>query len=169
MKKENENIHKYPTDDFKIVQKFSQQLKNELGDFIMGTIIFGSSARRQTTKESDIDVLVVSNDISFQINDALVESYRIIIEKIIATTSPKLHVTSMTYTSFWEYVKAGDPVAVNILRDGVGILDTGFFEPLQKLLQQGRIRPSEESVWRYFGRAPRTLLNSKWHLSTNVT
>ncbi|MBT6774806.1 hypothetical protein HOA91_05550 [Candidatus Woesearchaeota archaeon] len=164
MKKENENIHKYPTDDFKIAQKFSQQLKNELGDFIMGTIIFGSSARRQTTKESDIDVLVVSNDISFQINDALVESYRIIIESIIANTSSKLHVTSMTYTSFWEYVKAGDPVAVNILRDGVGIIDTGFFEPLQKLLQQGRVRPSEESVWRYFGRAPRTLLNSRWHL-----
>ena len=164
MKKENENIHKYPTDDFKIAQKFSQQLKNELGDFIMGTIIFGSSARRQTTKESDIDVLVVSNDISFQINDALVESYRIIIESIIANTSSKLHVTSMTYTSFWEYVKAGDPVAVNILRDGVGIIDTGFFEPLQKLLQQGRVRPSEESVWRYFGRAPRPLLNSRWHL-----
>ena len=164
MKKENENIHKYPTEDFKIVQKFSQQLKNELGDFIMGIVMFGSSARRQTTQESDIDVLVVSNDISFQINDALVESYRIIIEKIIANTSGKLHVTSMTYTSFWEYVKAGDPVAVNILRDGVGIMDTGFFEPLQKLLQQGRIRPSEESVWRYFGRAPRTLLNSRWHL-----
>ena len=86
MKKENENIHKYPTDDFKIAQKFSQQLKNELGDFIMGTIIFGSSARRQTTKESDIDVLVVSNDISFQINDALVESYRLIVENIIGNS-----------------------------------------------------------------------------------
>ena len=164
MKKENENIHKYATDDFKIVQKFSQQLKNELGDFLMATILFGSSVRRQSTKESDIDVLVISNDVSFQITDALIESYRIIVEKIIVNTSPKLHITSMTYTSFWEYVKAGDPVAVNILRDGVGIIDSGFFEPLQKLLQQGRIRPSEESVWRYFGRAPRTLINSKWHL-----
>ncbi len=164
IKKENENIHKYPTDDLKIVQKFSQQLKNELGDFLMATIMFGSSVRRQATKESDIDVLVVSNDVSFQITDALVESYRIIVENIIAKTSPKLHITSMTYTSFWEYVKAGDPVAVNILRDGVAVIDNGFFEPLQKLLQQGRIRPSEESVWRYFGRAPRTLLNSKWHL-----
>jgi uncharacterized protein (UPF0332 family) len=70
----------------------------------------------------------------------------------------------MTFTSFWEYAKAGDPVVVNILRDGVALYDTGFFEPLQRLLKQGRIRPSEESVWRYFGRAPRTLTNSRWHL-----
>jgi predicted nucleotidyltransferase/uncharacterized protein (UPF0332 family) len=164
IKKENENIHKYPTDDLKIAQKFSQQLKNELGGFLMGTVMFGSAVRRETTKESDIDVLVISDDVTFQVTDALIESYRIIVEKIIAQTSSKLHVTSMTFTSFWEYVKAGDPVAVNILRDGVGLIDTGFFEPLQKLLKQGRIRPSEESVWRYFGRAPRTLLNSKWHI-----
>ena len=26
------------------------------------------------------------------------------------------------------------------------------------------LRPSEESIWRYFGRAPRTLLNSRWHV-----
>ncbi|HLD72940.1 MAG TPA: nucleotidyltransferase domain-containing protein [Candidatus Nanoarchaeia archaeon] len=163
-KKENENIHKYPTDDLKLAQNFSQQLKNELGDFLIGIALFGSAVRRETSPESDIDILVISDDVSFQITDALIESYRLIVEKIIAKTSPKLHVTSMTYTSFWEYVKAGDPVVVNILRDGVTLIDTGFFEPLQVLLKQGRIRPSEESVWRYFGRSPKTLLNSRWHL-----
>jgi len=83
---------------------------------------------------------------------------------VIVKTSPKMHITSMTFTSFWEYAKAGDPVVVNILRDGVALIDTGFFEPLQVLLKKGRIRPSEESIWRYFGRSPKTLLNSKWHL-----
>ena len=151
-KKENENIHKYPTDDLKLAQNFSQQLKNELGDFLIGIALFGSAVRRETSPESDIDILVISDDVSFQITDALIESYRLIVEKIIAKTSPKLHVTSMTYTSFWEYVKAGDPVVVNILRDGVTLIDTGFFEPLQVLLKQGRIRPSEESVWRYLMR-----------------
>lgn len=163
-KKENENIHRYPTEDVKLAQKFSLLLKKELGDFMLAAIVFGSSVRRDSTPKSDIDVLVISNDASFVINDALVESYRIIVENTIGKVSPKLHITSMTYTSFWEYVKAGDPVAVNILRDGVALIDTGFFEPLQILLKQGRIRPSEESVWRYYGRAPRTLINSKWHL-----
>lgn len=163
-KKENENIHKYPTEDIKTAQRFAQQLKNELGDFLMSVVAFGSAVRKQSTEKSDIDILVITDDASFQITDALVEAYRIIVEKLIYKTSSKLHVTSMTFTSFWEYIKAGDPVAINILRDGVALIDPGFFEPLQILLKQGKVRPSEESVWRYFGRAPRTLLNSKWHV-----
>ncbi len=163
-RKANENIHRYPTEDLKLAQKFSQLLKSELADFLLGAIVFGSTARKDATAKSDIDILLVTDDTTFQINDALVEGYRIIVEKTMSKVSPKFHITSMTYTSFWEYAKAGDPVVVNILRDGVAMLDSGFFEPLQRLLQQGRIRPSEESVWRYFGRAPKTLLNSRWHL-----
>ncbi len=163
-KKENENIHRYPTDDVKIAQKFAQELKNELGDFLLSAVVFGSSARKQMTPESDIDVLVITDDTRFQLSEALIEGYRLIVEKLVIRTSPKLHITSMTFTSFWEYAKAGDPVVVNILRDGVALIDTGFFEPLQILLKNGRIRPTEESIWRYFGRAPQTLLNSKWHV-----
>ncbi len=163
-RKENENIHRYPTQDLKIAQRFAQELKNELGDFMISAVAFGSSVRREATPESDIDVLIVSDDASFVINEPLVEGYRMIVERLIGKISTKLHVTSMTFTSFWEYAKAGDPVVVNILRDGVALIDIGFFEPLQRLLKMGRIRPSEESVWRYFGRSPRTLLNSRWHV-----
>jgi uncharacterized protein (UPF0332 family) len=163
-KKKNENIFKYPTDDLKLAQEFAQKLKNELGDFLIGVVVFGSAARKVQTDKSDIDVLVISDDISFKLTDALVEGYRVIIENIIASTSAKLHVTSMTFTSFWDYMRAGDPVATNILRDGVALIDIGFFTPMQELLKQGRIRPTEESIWRYFGRAPRTLINSRWHV-----
>lgn len=163
-KKANENIHKYPTDDVKIARNFADKIKLELADFLKGVVLFGSITRREATAESDIDVLVVTDDVSFQLTDALIEAYRVMIENVITRVSRKLHVTSMTFTSFWEYAKAGDPVVVNILRDGVALYDAGFFDPLQRLLKQGRIRPSEESVWRYFGRAPRTLTNSRWHL-----
>jgi len=163
-RKENENIHRYPTDDLKLAQKFSTLLKNELGDFLLGVALFGSVTRKQETEKSDIDVLVVADDATFQMTPELIEGYRIIVENLIAKVSVKLHVTSMTFTSFWEYAKAGDPVVVNILRDGVALIDSGFFEPLQRLLKMGKIRPSEESVWRYYGRAPMTLINSKWHL-----
>ncbi|MBS3123595.1 nucleotidyltransferase domain-containing protein [Candidatus Woesearchaeota archaeon] len=163
-KKDNENIHKYPTDDLKIAQGFARDLKVELGDFLLGVILFGSSARKETTHQSDIDVLIVGDDATYQLSEELIQGYRIIVENMIARTSLKLHVTSMTFTSFWEYSKAGDPVVVNILRDGVALIDSGFFEPLQRLLKSGRIRPSEESIWRYYGRSPMTLLNSRWHL-----
>lgn len=163
-RKVNENIHKYPTDDFRIAEKFSSDLKKELGDFLMGAILFGSSARAATTKNSDIDVLVITDDTQFVITEVLIEGYRLIVEKLIHKHSLKLHITSMTFTVFWENIKNGDPVSVNILRDGVALTDIGFFEPLQLLLKQGKVRPSEESVWRYFGRAPKTLLNSRWHV-----
>lgn len=163
-KRENENIHRYPTEDVKIAGGFADKIRRELGDFLKGVILFGSAVRREARAESDIDILAVTDDVSFQLTDALIEAYRVIIENIITEVSRKLHVTSMTFTSFWEYAKAGDPVVVNVLRDGVALYDSGFFDPLQKLLKEGRIRPSEESVWRYFGRAPRTLVNSRWHL-----
>ncbi|MBI2665065.1 nucleotidyltransferase domain-containing protein [Candidatus Woesearchaeota archaeon] len=164
IKKDNENIHRYPTDDMKIAQKFVNQLKSELGDFLLGAVLFGSTTRKEATVKSDIDVLIVGDDTSFQMTNELIEGYRIIVENVIARVSTKLHITSMTFTSFWEYAKVGDPVVVNILRDGVALIDSGFFEPLQILLKMGRIRPSEESIWRYYGRAPMTLLNSRWHI-----
>ncbi|MFH0700922.1 MAG: nucleotidyltransferase domain-containing protein [Candidatus Woesearchaeota archaeon] len=163
-KRENENIHKYPTEDFRTALKFAEQLKKELDGFLISIIMFGSSARREDTSRSDIDVLVITDDANYTISESLIETYRLIVEKIISRTSIKLHITSMTLTSFWEHTKVGDPIVINILRDGVGLIDIGFFEPMQKLLKQGRIRPSEESIWRYFGRSPRTMLNARWHL-----
>ncbi len=163
-RKENENIHRYPTEDLRLAQRFAQDLKTELGDFLVTSAMFGSAVRRETTSKSDIDVLVITDDVQFELTEPLIEAYRIIVEKLVVRTSSKLHITSMTLTSFWEYIKAGDPVAINILRDGVSLIDMGFFDPFQRLLKQGRIRPSEESVWRYYGRAPRTLLNSRWHV-----
>lgn len=163
-RKQNENVHKYPTTDLKIAQQFAADLKKELEDFLLGVVVFGSLSRGDSTDKSDIDLLVITDDATFVITEAMLEGYRIIVNSLIQKHSLRLHITSMTFTSFWEHVKAGDPVIVNILRDGFALLDAGFFDPLQKLLQQGRIRPSEESVWRYYGRSPKTLLNSRWHV-----
>ena len=107
---------------------------------------------------------MIVDDVSMVLTGDLVEAYRLIVEKIISETSDKLHVTTLKFTSFWEYIRAGDPIGINILREGMALLDSGFFDPLQRLLKGGRIRPSEEAVWRYFGRAPKTLVNSRWHL-----
>ena len=82
-KKSNENVHKYPTDDFKIAATFSGALKKELSDFLLGAVLFGSSARHQTTRHSDIDVLVITDDTQFIITEALVEGYRLIVEKLV--------------------------------------------------------------------------------------
>jgi len=162
--KTDPNIIKYPSADLTVARSFAKRLKAELGEFLKLVILFGSAARRVESPRGDIDVLIVVNDLAIRMTREVIEVYRLIVEKIVGKVSTRLHVTSMTLTSFWEYIRAGDPVAVNILRDGVPILGADIFRPLQSLLIQGRIKPTHESVWVYFGRAPRTITNSKWHL-----
>ena len=158
------NVHKYPTQDLQLAHRFAQALSKELGDFLMGVVAFGSVARKEATAQSDIDILIITDDTNYVISEPLIEGYRLIVERVMGQISPRFHITSMTFTTFWEQSRAGDPVVVNILRDGVGLYDTGFFSPLQGLLQSGKVRPSEESIWHYYGRSPKTLLNSRWHV-----
>ncbi|MFH1769963.1 MAG: hypothetical protein ABH828_00210 [archaeon] len=162
-KRKKKNSDKYEKTDIDIAYEFSKKAYKEFGKFIKAIVLFGSAARKKKTTK-DVDILLIIDDITMVLTKELIQSYRIIIEKIVVDTSPKLHITTLRFTNFWEYVRSGDPVAVNILRDGYALIDTGFFEPLQALLHQGRIRPTPESMWSYFGRAPQTVINSKWHI-----
>jgi uncharacterized protein (UPF0332 family) len=157
------NVTAYPSENLDMARKFSKRLYSEFGNFLKAVVVFGE-ASRNTGKEHDIDILIVVDDVSVILSPELIQTYRIIVEKAIADTTTKLHIMSLKLTTFWEYVRAGDPVMINILRDGVSLVDSGFFDPLQLLLRQGKIRPSKESVWSYLVRAPNTLNNSKWHI-----
>jgi hypothetical protein len=60
--------------------------------------------------------------------------------------SKKLHPQPYLLTEFWEYVREGNPVLFNVLRDGIPVYDTGFFLPVQMLFRMGNIKPSKESI-----------------------
>lgn len=159
-----DNQSKYEKHEFDIALEFSKEVKKEFKDLLKAIILFGSTARRTNEKTNDIDILLIIDDVKIQLGPEIIQTYRIMLEKIVAKVSKKLHVTSLRFTNFWEYVRAGDPIAINILRDGIPILDSGFFEPLQILLYQGRLRPSAESIQNYLALAPQTLQNSKQHI-----
>lgn len=161
------NNPRYEKHELDTVLSFAKEAKKEFKDLLKAIVLFGSAARKTSNtgpKANDIDVLIIIDDVRIDLSPELVQTYRIILEKIIAKTSKKLHVTSLRFTNFWEYIRAGDPIAINILRDGIPIIDSGFFEPLQILLYQGRIRPSAESIQNYLALAPQTLQNSKQHI-----
>ncbi len=162
--KVNPNLELYRRTDIDLAYTFTKDCMKEFGKLLKAVVLFGSSARKTKTPESDLDILVVVDDLSLNFTPELTEAYRLVVQKIIIKHSPRIHVTTLRFSSIWEYIRNGDPIAINILRDGIPILDTGFFEPLQVLLKRGRIRPSEESIWTYYIRAPNTLHNSKWHL-----
>jgi hypothetical protein len=159
------NIKNYRTTDFKLAEKFANDMKKELGEFLKSAILFGSTTRKEkSVYEKDIDVLMLIDDLTLVLSPEVVEAYRVITENTAAKVSRRLHVTTMKLTNFWEYMRNGDPLAINMLRDGVPLLDAGIFEPLQMLLFQGRIRPTRESMYVYFARAPATLVNADWHI-----
>jgi predicted nucleotidyltransferase len=162
----NLNYHKkYPKNEIETARKLAKRLYKEMSDFIVAMSLFGSSARG-SHKKHDIDILVIIDDVHVKLTRELIETYRIILAKAVADIDPKrLHIQTMAWTSFWEYVRAGDPIAINILRDSISLIDIGFFDPLQTLLFQGRIRPSEESIWTYFALAPTSLNSAKSHLN----
>ena len=163
-----DNKDRYSKDDLSIAYDFAKKVHKEFETFVRAVVLFGSIAKKKDDKKSDIDILLVIDDVSMKMSKELVQTYRVILEKITRDTSTKLHITTLKFTSFWEYARSGDPVAVNVLRDGVPIIDTGFFEPLQILLRQGRIRPTPESIFSYFNKAPMALKNSQWHVMQAV-
>jgi uncharacterized protein (UPF0332 family)/predicted nucleotidyltransferase len=166
--KNEKNLKSMPKGNTVIARKFSEAIYKELGDFISGLILFGSTARAKS-KTGDIDILIILDDVGMQMTKEIVQTYRVILAKTVSKIAPdKLHIQTMTWTSFWEYVRAGDPVAINILRDGIALIDHGFFDPLKTLLYNGRIRPSEESVWTYYSLAPASLQRADSRLEMAV-
>ena len=150
---EKENYSKYSLD---IAYRFAKEAHSELKDLLKAVVLFGSAARKKEDS-NDIDILLIIDDVTLRLTKEMVQAYRIIVDSIIRKISPKIHVTSMKFTSFWEYIRNGDPIAMNILRDGYALIDTGFFDPMQLLLHQGRVKPSSEALWTYFNRAPRSI------------
>ena len=168
-RKSNKFQDKYPKMDRDIARKFVSDLYKELGDFISAAVLFGSVSKNKSRKSSDIDILIVLDDVHIDINKDIVEAYRIILQKIVSKHNPdRLHVQTLRLTDFWEYTRAGDPVAINILRDGIALIDKGFFDPLQLLLLNGRIRPSKESIMTYVNMSNAALLRSKLSIDNAI-
>ncbi len=168
-KRERKSEQNYYSKDIDLARNFAKIIYKEFGTFISGLVLFGSTIKSPHNQKKDIDILIILDDVRINFTKDIVQTYRIITEKAIAQVAPeRLHIQSMKLTSFWEYVRAGDPVAINILRNGVALIDTGFFDPLQILLEQGRIRPSKESVYTYYTMAPASLSRANQHLLTAI-
>jgi len=155
--RKSEIKHYYDDEDYKLVQEFSTKLKKELDELLKGVIFFGSAVRGDAVKNSDIDIMLLINDLKYVFSDEVVESLRVIIENTAASISSKFHITTMHISKFWEHVRLADPIIINVLRDGVAVYDEGFFQPAQFLLETGQIRPTKEAVWSYYLRAPKTI------------
>ncbi len=139
-----------------VVQKFAEKLVNSYQNFIQAVILFGSITTENHTDDSDIDVLIIVNDINIPFTTAVKNSFDLGVKKYkaeaLVETKVKrpIHSNVVGLTEFWTGVRNTDPVVINVLRTGIAIYETGFFVPFKELLLRGEILPSEEGVINLF-------------------
>ena len=160
-KKQKINPKNIPTLQLKsendIAMDFAVKCYEKFDRVVKSIVLFGSTAKQTSVTGSDIDIIVLIDDVSIKWDQELIAWYREELEKILKANPYKqsLHINTVKLSTWWEDLMRGDPVVINILRYGESLIDKGgFFEPLKFLLLQGKIKPSPEAIYVSLQRAP---------------
>lgn len=140
-----------------IAMDFATKVYKEFEQTIKAAVYFGSSAKKESTPQSDIDIIIVIDDATIKWDDELIATYREELGKVIQSNPYRkpLHVNTVKLSTWWEDLNRGDPVVINILRYGEALIDYGgFFNPLKALLADGKIRATPEAIYSLVQRAP---------------
>ena len=147
-----------------IAMDFATLIHKRFDRLVKASILFGSQAKDTATPSSDIDIVLIIDDASVSWDLELVAWYREELSKLVQKQSygKDLHINTIKLTTWWMDLMQGDPVIVNILRYGEGLIDIGgFFTPIKALLIQGKIKSTPEAVYAALQRAPYHLARSK--------
>ncbi len=161
-----------------IVKSFSKKILEKHGKYIKCIVMMGSVAREEFKPKSDIDIFVVIDDTAFnftpeqldQVDADLVKMAEEIPDAWKTFKTPdgkeeKICLISVqplyTLTEFWDYARVAHPIIYNFIKEGVAVYDTGFFAPIKRLLEMGRIPATREAIESYMEGAPKKLTRAK--------
>lgn len=167
-KKSKPSIKDFPTlnivKENDIAMDFATKVYQKFDKLIKSVVLFGSTTKKTSSDNSDIDIVLLIDDASIKFDQELIGWYREELGKIIASNPYKkeIHISTIRLTTWWQDIMRGDPVAINMIRYGEEILDFGgFFRPLRILLQEGKIKSTPESIYTCLERSPMHLANSR--------
>jgi len=167
-KKVKLDTKQYPTLNLKteseIAMDFATKLYQRFDKLIKSVVLFGSVSKKTAAAGSDIDIILILDDLTVKFDQELIAWYRTELEKVIKKNPYKsdLHVNTIKLSTWWEDLLRGDPVVINIIRDGRTLIDFGgFFEPLKHLLIQGKIKSTPEAIYSLLQRAPTHIARSR--------
>jgi len=155
----------------RIAFDFSVKVYKRFKDIIKAVVLFGSVAKEKNIEKSDIDLIIFIDDCTVKWDEELIAWYRVELAKIVAKEKEKerLHINTVTLTAFWDEVKAGEPLAINVIRYGEVLIDYGgFFNPLKILLAKGKIRPSPEAIFVALERSQDNLAKSNFAMLGSI-
>jgi predicted nucleotidyltransferase len=147
-----------------IALDFAMKVYQEFDQMIKSIVLFGSTAKQVSTPDSDIDVIIIIDDVSVNWDNELIGWYRDELGRIVRENpyAKALHINTVKLSTWWDDMMRGDPVVLNILRYGDALVDFGgFFNPLRVLLKEGKIRSTPESIYTLLQRAPGHMTRAK--------
>lgn len=154
-----------------IAMDFAIRTYKKFDKVIKSVVLFGSVAKQETVAGSDIDIVIILDDVSIKWDQELIAWYREELDRLIRTNpyNRSLHINTVKLSTWWEDLIRGDPVVINMIRYGEAMLDTGgFFNPLKYLLLEGKIKPSPEAIYVSLQRAPIHLARSKTAILNSI-
>jgi len=146
----------------KDVKEFSKQALEKYGKYVKCIVMMGSVAREEFKPQSDIDIFLVIDDTAFKLSPEEHDKIDADLEKIAEKISKNISVQpTYTLTEFWDYARVAHPIIYNFIKEGVPVFDAGFFTPIKRLLEMGRIPATREAIENYMEGAPKKLMRAK--------
>lgn len=128
----------------KAVQQFTERVKREVNGKIASIVLYGSVARGEATKDSDIDIFILTKGNIYNKKNRRLYNRLSDIRNDIDLDNNTL--TSIVYVPVKRFFKryAFDPFFKNVIKDGIVLYDKGVFTKVSK----GSSRNSERIIRR---------------------
>lgn len=141
-----------------IANQFKDEVLGKYKNFVKAVVLFGSLVRGDFHEKSDIDLLVVIDDTIARFTPEMKLNFDDDIYAIGKRISEAIIVQpAWTLTEFWDMARIGHPLLYTIVRDGWALYDTGFWVPIRKLLEMGKIPTTLEAVEKFMEAAPQKI------------
>ena len=138
----------------RMVDGHSRLILEKFDRYVVCYVVSGSFVRGTQRVDSDVDVWMVVDDADLRsmtrqdLREKLIEisaEFRDRIRSELAM-SRQLNVQIYILSSFWRSLQAVDPIIVSLIRDGVPLHDRGLFSAWSRLLRDGHLRSTRESL-----------------------
>ncbi len=141
-----------------LANKFKDEVLKRYSNIVKAIVLFGSFTRGDFHEKSDIDMLVVIDDVTARFNQEMKDEFDDRLYDIAKGISENMTVQpAWLLSEFWDMARIGHPLLFTIVRDGWALYDTGFFIPVRKLLELGKIPTTLEAVEKFMETAPQKI------------
>jgi predicted nucleotidyltransferase/uncharacterized protein (UPF0332 family) len=161
-KKEKKEKSKTKAQIEKDIKKLKDKIIAKYGEIVKCVIMMGSVARGEFKSKSDVDVFIVIDDTVKPITPEEKNAIDDTLDKMASEINKDISIQpSYTLTEFWDYARVCHPIIYNFIKEGKAVYDAGFFMPIKRLLDMGKIPATREAIESYMEGAPKKLMRAK--------